>query len=1015
MERPEGSRTETETIALPQEELLSGMLFAGRFQVIEELGRGGMGRVYKVLDTKVREKVALKLIKPEIAADSLNLRRFSRELRLARSISHRSICRMYDLGEAEGTYYITMEYVAGEDLKSLIRKIGLPPLKKVLSLSKQICNGLSEAHRRDIIHRDLKPSNIMIDIEGNARIMDFGIARSLKAEGTAGSNLVLGTPAYMSPEQVESKNIDRQTDLYSLGVILFELVTGTIPFHGNTPVSIAVKHKKEYPPEPKKLNPLLPEEMNRVILKCLEKDKRRRYRSADELYEDLDRLEKKVETTGLKPVRERREATRTIIIRGLRGHKVLVAVLLLVLVAAAVFLGRFFTGKGQVVYAAAKPSLAVMYFENNTGDESYDHWRKALAELLIADISQSQHIRVISAARLYNILEQIGQLDADAYSSDVLNQVVSHTGVEYVLVGGFAKAGDVFRVNIMLQDASTGEAMASERTEAKGEENFFSMVDELTMKIKDHFNLSSSAIADDIDLEIADIATNSPEAMRYFTLGRRHHSNAEYSQAIDMYQKALEIDNMFAICYYWMSQSYGNMGHTADEKESLLKALGMKDRLSERDYYLIRAQYFRTAESSYDEALKAFRKLLSLYPEDQEGNNLIGLLLKNLEDWDEAVEHFNVCIQSRYDNFFYYVNMAETLAAKGDYIRAMRLLESYLNNFRDVAWVHGSLAVNYFCQQRYDLALMETDDAQRLDDSHYHVYWMRGDIYHAGGDFIRAELEYSHLLALEDPVARLCGRSRLASLYFAQGQLQSALEQLELGLREAVELKLEDWTLWLHNRKAYMHLKTGNPEEAIRICEDAARIEVKGQRGDLQRRCLFLKGMAYLKKGEVKKAEECTAVMRSVMKNGMNSKELRYYLYLLGMIQMEMENHKGAAAYFSKAMSMVPQQFTRHPYILANDQALFLDGAASAAYRAGNTNEAKVLFEEILKLTVGRINYGDIYVQAHHKMGRIYEKKGWEGKAIEHYTKVSDIWREADHTYAEREDAGRRLSLLGVR
>jgi len=973
------SRAETETVALPQEDLLSGALFADRYQVIEELGRGGMGRVYKVLDTKVREKVALKLIKPEIAADALNLRRFSRELRLARSISHRSICRMYDLGEAQGTYYITMEYVAGEDLKSLIRKIGLPPLKKVLSLAKQICNGLSEA------------------------------------EGTAGSNLVLGTPAYMSPEQVDSKNIDRQTDLYSLGVILFELVTGTIPFHGDTSISIAVKHKKEIPPEPKRLNPLLPDELNRIILKCLEKDKRRRYRSADELYDDLDRLGKKVETTGLKPAEETRDAVSTKIFRSLQGHKILASLAVLASLAAVFFIWRFFTAKGQVVYAAAKPSLVVMYFENNTGDDSLDHWRKALAELLIADISQSQHIRVISSARLYNILEQIDQLDARAYSSDVLSQVVSRTGVEHVLVGDFAKAGDVFRVNIMLQNAENGETIASEMAEAKGEENLFTMVDELTMKIKDHFNLSSTAIADDIDLEIADIATDSPEAMKYFTLGRRHHRDAEYPQAIGMYQKALDIDPNFAVCFYWMSQSYGNMGHTAEEKESLLKALGMKDRLSERDYYLIRAQYFRSVESTYGEALEAFQKLLSLYPDDQEGNNLIGMLLKSLEDWDKAVEHFNVCIQSRYDNSFYYVNMAETLAAKGDYLRAMRLLESYLNNFRDVAWVHGCLAINYFCQKRYDLALMETDDAQRLDDSHYHVYWMRGDIYHAGGDFIRAELEYSHLLALDDPVARMYGRSGLASLYFAQGQLSRALEQLDLGLHEAVELDLEDWILWLHNRKAYMQLRAGNPEDAVRICEEAARFEVKGQRGDLQRRCFFLKGLAYLKMGERSKAEECALEFKAALKNRLNIREQRYHLYLLGMIQMDMENLSRASDYFSKAMTLVPHQFTRHPYITANDQALFLEAAASAAFLEGKTNEAKALLENILDLTAGRLHYGDIYARAHHQIGKIYEIKGWEGKAIEHYSQVVDIWREADHKVPEQEDARRRLSTFGIR
>ena len=215
--------------------------------MIEELGKGGLGRVYKVFDKKIKEKVALKLLRPEISSDEETVERFSNELKYARKIIHKNVCRMFDLGEEAGTHYITMEYVSGEDLKSMIRMMGRLSPGQAVSITRQVCEGLEEAHKLGVVHRDLKPQNIMIDREGNARIMDFGIARSLKAKGITDGGIIIGTPEYMSPEQVDGKEIDQRADIYALGVILYEMLTGKVPFEGDAPLSIAVKHKTEMP------------------------------------------------------------------------------------------------------------------------------------------------------------------------------------------------------------------------------------------------------------------------------------------------------------------------------------------------------------------------------------------------------------------------------------------------------------------------------------------------------------------------------------------------------------------------------------------------------------------------------------------------------------------------------------------------------------------------------------------------------------------------------------------------
>src|SRR4030042_5709612 len=270
----------TETIKTPLPTLSTGSIFAGRYQIIEELGEGGMGRVYRVLDQKANEEVSLKLVRPEIALDKRTIERFSNELKLARKISHRNIGRMFDLGEEKEAHFITMEYVPGENLRSMIRMSGQLGVGTAIAISKKVCEGLTEAHRLGIVHRDLKPSNIMIDREGNVRILDFGIARSMKGKGITGAGVGIGTPEYMSPEQVEGKDAGESSDIYSLGVIIYEMVTGRVPFEGETPFVIGVKHKSEIPRDPKEFNSQIPEGLTRLILKCLEKDTEKRFPSA---------------------------------------------------------------------------------------------------------------------------------------------------------------------------------------------------------------------------------------------------------------------------------------------------------------------------------------------------------------------------------------------------------------------------------------------------------------------------------------------------------------------------------------------------------------------------------------------------------------------------------------------------------------------------------------------------------------------------------------------------------------
>ncbi len=291
-----GEISPTKTLVIPTHELAVGSTFAGRYQIIEELGRGGMGRVYKVLDKDIDEKIALKLLNPEVAADEKIIKRFQNELKFARKITHKNVCKMYHLAKKEETPYITMEYVPGEDLKSLVKRKEKLATEEAISIAKQVCEGLVEAHELGVVHRDLKPQNIIIDDKGRAKIMDFGISRSLETKGVTEAGVIIGTPEYMSPEQVEGKEVGKRSDIYSVGVILYEMVTGKIPFEGGTALSIALKHKSEIPQEPWQINAQIPENLSRVILKCMEKAKEKRHEGASELLSELVKIEQDTRT-----------------------------------------------------------------------------------------------------------------------------------------------------------------------------------------------------------------------------------------------------------------------------------------------------------------------------------------------------------------------------------------------------------------------------------------------------------------------------------------------------------------------------------------------------------------------------------------------------------------------------------------------------------------------------------------------------------------------------------------------
>lgn len=572
----------TKTLETSLEELTTGSIFAGRYKIIEELGKGGMGRVYKVLDKETNEKIALKLIKPEIASDKKTIERFRNELTTARKIGHRNVCRMYDLNKEKDNYYITMEYVTGGDLKRLIRRTKQLTVGTAISIAKQICDGLEEAHRLGIIHRDLKPNNIMIDDNGNARIMDFGIARTVKEKGITSSGVMIGTPEYMSPEQVEGREIDQRSDIYSLGIILYEMVTGKVPFEGETVISIAMKHKTEKPKAPRLLNHQLPDNLSQIIMKCLEKDRKNRYKSADELRSEIIKIEKI---------------------------------------------------QGVVKEQDAKPSIAVLPFRDMSPQKDQDYFCEGMAEELINALTKIEGLHV--AART----------SAFQFKGKDLNvrKIGEELEVKTVLEGSVRKAENRLRITAQLINISDGYHLWSEKYD-RDIEDIFAIQDEISLAIVDNLKLKliRKEKAQLMKRYTEDQEAYTLYLKGRYFWNRRYEGGLQ--KAIEYFQKAIEKDSIFVLAYAGIADCLCVMGlydwippkeAYPNAKAATLRALEIDNTLPEAHASLGWIKMFY--DWDWAAAEKAFKRAIELNPNYATAHEWYATFLAPMGRFDEAI------------------------------------------------------------------------------------------------------------------------------------------------------------------------------------------------------------------------------------------------------------------------------------------------------------------------------------------------------------------------------------------
>jgi eukaryotic-like serine/threonine-protein kinase len=791
-----------------------GDVLGGRYEIVKLLGEGGMGAVYKASDRELDRPVALKVIRPELASSSSMLARFKQELLLSRQVTHKNVIRIYDLGDADGVKFITMEFVEGRDLRALIHEKKKYSPEEAVEVMQQVCQALQAAHSVGVIHRDLKPQNIMREESGRILVMDFGLARTMEGDGMTQTGALVGTMEYMSPEQALGKELDQRSDVFTAGLILYELLTGNMPFKAETALASLIRRTQERAIPVSDLDRNIPGALSSIVSKCLERDPNLRYQSAEEVLRALDSWQGKRAGATLGFHADVKPWGQTIPWPVVTG----IITLLLLLVVGYVYRGNLFPPKTEPAI-----SLAVMPFQNASGDDSWDWLGPSLSDMLSTDVGQSSHLRTVPPDRMQQVLHDLRIAPNSPIDSTSLGRVADFTNADTLVWGQYTKLGDQIRIDATVQDRKHNRT-TKVKSEASDQKDLPQAVDRLAAMIRQNLSLSSDLVK---ELQAQSFKPNSSsvEALRNYNEGLQLLRQGNNLEAQKRLLTATTADPQFADAFSRLGEAYSALGYDSDAEQASRRAVELSQNLPLAQRYFMEASFARVTKNN-QKAIAAYENLAKSFPDNLDVLYALGSLYEDAGDLGRARVYYQKILQSDGKNLDTLLAIGRVEIKAGnpqlglDPLDRARRLAVDLNNEEQQALILQATGIAYKLMNRPTEALRNYEDSKAINEK---LGQKRG---------VAASLV------------------EIAQVQLSLGKLDEAVSAYNeaLKLRREIGAKKETGDTLIDLGDVY--IERGQPDQALQVLKESLQIQRDSGDETYQALCLNNIGNAYTLKGE---------------------------------------------------------------------------------------------------------------------------------------------------------------------